>query len=187
MRMFDGPAGGAGRRVIGLDLPQESQAAPTAAERKAADRVLARYPQFQREQLLSLLQEVQAETGWLSEGLTRYLSKRLAVPFADLYGVISFYALLKTEPAGRTVLRVCDGVPCSLHGAREVGRHLQELLGVGPGEPTPGGRVSWEWFACLGQCDHAPAMLAGEEAIRGVTPAMLATVVREAGYARSDS
>jgi NADH:ubiquinone oxidoreductase subunit E len=61
------------------------------------------------------------------------------------------------------------------------------LLGVGPGEPTPGGRVSWEWFACLGQCDHAPAMLAGEEAIRGVTPAMLATVVREAGYARSDS
>jgi NADH:ubiquinone oxidoreductase subunit E len=44
----------------------------------------------------------------------------------------------------------CNGVPCYLHGAREPGVRLQELLGMGPGEPTRDGRLSWEWFACLG-------------------------------------
>jgi Thioredoxin-like [2Fe-2S] ferredoxin len=75
---------------------------------------------------------------------------------------ISFYALFKTEPAGRTVLRVCNGVPCYLHGAYELGLRLQELLGVGPGEPTPEGRLSWEWFACLRlmrACAHADRCL----------------------------
>jgi NADH:ubiquinone oxidoreductase subunit E len=48
------------------------------------------------------------------------------------------------------VLRACKGVPWCLHAADELGLRLQELLGVGPDEPTPDGRLSWEWFACLG-------------------------------------
>ena len=63
---------------------------------------------------------------------------------------------------------------------------MQDLLGVGPGEPTADGRVSWEWFACLGQCDHAPAMLAGETEVRHVTPEMLLQLVEEGGYAPAD-
>ena len=109
------------------------------------------------------------------------------MPFADLYGVISFYALFKTEPAGRTVLRVCNGVPCYLHDAYELGLRLQELLGVGPGEPTPDGRLSWEWFACLGQCEHAPAMLAGEEAVRGIITQTLDEIVADGGQTGEQS
>ena len=55
---------------------------------------------------------------------------------------------------------------------------MQERLGVGPVEPTPDGRLSREWFACLGQCDHAPAMLVGEEAAGQVTAATLDDMVR---------
>jgi NADH:ubiquinone oxidoreductase subunit E len=108
------------------------------------------------------------------------------VPFADLYGVISFYALFKTRPAGRTVLRVCNGIPCYLHGAYELGLRLQDLLGTGAGEQAPDGRVSWEWFACLGQCDHAPALLIDHEAVRGVTPAALDSIVKEAMHGPRD-
>lgn len=166
--------------AIQRDQPEVPVAAPTAAEREAANRALARYPAFRRDQLLPLLHDVHAETGWFSEELTRYLSQRLQVPFAELYGVISFYALFKTKPSGRIVLRVCKGLPCYLHGAYGIGEHLQELLGVGPEEPTPDGRLSWEWFACLGQCDRAPAMLIGEEALGNVEPALLEEIVREA-------
>jgi NADH-quinone oxidoreductase subunit F len=169
------------RAAIQLNQPEVPPAAPTAEEQAAAERVLARYPEFRRDRLLPLLHDVHAETGWFSLELTRYLSQRLGVPFADLYGVISFYALFKTARAGRTVLRVCNGVPCYLHGAYELGLRLQELLGVGPGEPTPDGRLSWEWFACLGQCEYAPAMLVGEEAVRGVTPQTLNEIVAEGG------
>jgi NADH-quinone oxidoreductase subunit E len=163
--------------AIQPDLPEAPPVAPAAEEREAADRVLARYPEFRRDQLLSLLHDIHAQTGWFSEALTRYLSRRTGVPFAELYGVISFYALFKTTPAGRTVLRVCNGIPCYLRGAFQIGLHLQELLGVGPGEVTPDGRVSWEWFACLGQCDHAPAMLVDEAVVRRVTPEILERIV----------
>jgi NADH:ubiquinone oxidoreductase subunit E len=173
-----------GARGIQRDQPEVPVAAPTHAERAAADAVLLRYPEFRRDQLLSVLHEVQAETAWFSEELTRYLSQRLSIPFADLYGVISFYGLFKTKPVGRTVVRVCKGLPCYLHGAAQIGEHLQLLLEHGPGEPTEDGRVSWEWFDCLGQCDFAPALLVGEEAVRGVTPDALEEIVREVAHDR---
>jgi len=166
-----------GRASIQREQPEVPQAAPTEAERAAADRVLARYPAFRRDQLLPLLHEVHAESGWFSEELTRYLSQRLAVPFADLYGVISFYALFKTKPAARTVLRVCKGLPCYLHGAYAIGEHLQALLGLAAEETSADGAISWEWFACLGQCEHAPAILVGEEPARRVTPESLEALV----------
>jgi NADH:ubiquinone oxidoreductase subunit E len=172
---------------IQREQPEVPPAAPTEAERAAADRVLARFPAFTRDQLLPLLHAVQAEAGWFSEEMTRYLSQRLGVPFADLYGVISFYALLKTGPAGRTVLRVCKGLPCYLHGAHQVGEHLQELLGVGPEEPVPDGSLSWEWFACLGQCDHAPAMLVGDDAVGEVRPELLEQLVEGARHVSNNN
>ncbi len=172
--------------AIQRDQPEVPPADPTPEERAAADAVLARYPEFRRDQLLPLLHEVHARTGWFSLELTRYLSQCLGVPFADLYGVISFYALFKTVPSGKTVLRVCNGLPCYLHGAYDLGVRVQEMLGVGPGEPTPDGRLSWEWFPCLGQCDYAPAMLAGEDEIRSVTPEVLEKIVSGGTHATSD-
>ena len=179
--------GGNGRARVELGLPEVPLAQPAEEERQAADRVLARYPHFSRDQLLPLLRDVQAETGWLSKEMTRYLSQRLTIPYADLYGVTTFYALLATRPAARTMIRVCRGVVCQLHDARELGRRMTELTGAGPGEPAADGEVKWEWFACIGQCDHAPALLVGEEAVRGVAPDQLESIVKEAAHGRAES
>lgn len=172
---------------VELGLPEVPRARPTEAERAAADRVLVHYPNFTRDQLLPLLRDVQAEAGWFSEEMTRYLSQQLRVPYADLYGVITFYALFKTQPAGRQVIRVCDGVMCRLRGSREIGQRLTESLGTGPGELANDGQVSWEWFACLGQCDHAPALLVGEEAHGDVRPEHLDSLIQEATRGSADS
>src|SRR6185312_8734042 len=134
-----------GRVAIQREQPEVPEAAPSPTEQAAADRVLARYPDFRRDQLLPVLHAVHAETGWFSEELTRYLSQRLGVPFADLYGVISFYALFKTKPTARAVLRVCKGLPCYLHGAYAIGEHLQALLGLAAEERSAEDDVSWEW------------------------------------------
>jgi NADH-quinone oxidoreductase subunit E len=168
-----------GRAAIQGEQPEVPEAAPTDAERAAADLALARFPDFRRDQLLPVLHAVHAETGWFSLELTRYLSQRLAVPFADLYGVISFYALFKTKPAARTVIRVCKGLPCYLHGAFALGEHLQSLLGTAAEEPSADGAIGWEWFACLGQCEYAPAILVGEEPARRMTPESLEALVEE--------
>jgi NADH-quinone oxidoreductase subunit E len=173
-----------GRSAIQREQPEVPEAAPSVAEQAAADIVLARYSAFRRDQLLPLLHEVHAETGWFSEELTRYLSQRLNVPFADLYGVISFYALFKTKPTARTVLRVCKGLPCYLHGAYAIGEHLQALLGLAAEELSAEGDISWEWFACLGQCEHASALLIGEEPVRRVTPESLEELVEKVRHGR---
>ena len=186
----NGMRSGNGRVRAELGLPEVPLAQLSEDERLAADGVLARYPRypgFSRDQLLPLLRDVQAETGWLSREMTRYLSQRLHIPYADLYGVMTFYALLTTQPAARTMIRVCRGVVCQLRGAQEIGRRMTELTGAGSGAPAGDGQIKWEWFACLGQCDHAPALLAGEEAVRDVTPEQLESIVKEATHGRADS
>lgn len=170
-----------------LGLPGVPTAQPTEEERQAAERALARYPRFSRDQLLPLLRDVQAEMSWLSKEMIRYLSQRLHIPYADLYGVTTFYALLRTEPAAPVIIRVCRGVVCQMRGAGELGRRMAELTGAGAGEPAADGLVRWEWFACLGQCDHAPALLIGEEAVRDVTPERLEPIIREATHGRADT
>lgn len=184
---MDDLARGNGRARAELGLPEVPLAQPTEEERQAADRALARYPLFSRDQLLPLLRDVQAETGWLSKELTRYLGQRLRIPYADLYGVMTFYALLQTQPATPAIIRVCRGVVCQMRGARELGRRMTELSGAGSGEPAADGQVHWEWFACLGQCDHAPALLVGEEAVRDVTPERLESIMTEATHGRADT
>ncbi len=187
MSGLDDPARGNGRVRAELGLPGVPLAQPTEEERQAAERALARYPRFARDQLLPLLRDVQAETGWLSQEMIRYLSQRLNIPYADLYGVTTFYALLRTQPATPAIIRVCRGVVCQMRGARELGRRMAELTGAGAGEPAADGRVAWEWFACLGQCDHAPALLVGEEAVRDVTPERLESIMTEATHGRADT
>ena len=51
------------RAAIQLDQPEVPPAAPTPEE-QAAEGVLARYPEFRRDQLLPLLHDVHADIMW---------------------------------------------------------------------------------------------------------------------------
>ena len=52
------------RAAIQFDQPEVLPAAPTPEEQAAAEHVLARYPEFQRDQLLPLLHDVHADIVW---------------------------------------------------------------------------------------------------------------------------
>src|SRR5690606_37667412 len=175
-----------------------------------------------RDLLLPALLALQKARGWISYPALAAVCRELTVPFADAYGVASFYSLLSVEPAPRTMLHVCDDVACRLKGARAVTERLERLLGPpyprrrvnGGGEITaagadgssgtgargPGAGVAangaaaadgtaagakgadgspsgddqpaagWSLCSCLGQCDRAPAVLAGEELLSAATP-----------------
>jgi NADH:ubiquinone oxidoreductase subunit E len=131
------------------EAPAPSELA-TADERAAVDQVLDRYPAFERSLLLPVLQDVQRQRGVLTKGLIGYLGSRVRVPFAEVYGVASFYALLASEHATPRI-RLCSGVPCILAGAERIGAALDQR--------------TWDWFPCIGQCDRAPAALVGEEPV----------------------
>ena len=63
-------------------------------------------------------------TGWISPGGLNYVSRRLAVPPAEAYGVATFYALFSVEQRPKTVVHVCDDVACRANGAAELAPRL---------------------------------------------------------------
>ena len=116
---------------------------PSAAERAAVDALLAAPPtgweggertpgrddrsarggkaaRDRRDLLLPALHAVQDRVGWVSEGALNYICKRLTVPPADAWGVVTFYDLLATEPRPPVVAHVCDDIACRLKGSRRI-------------------------------------------------------------------
>ena len=76
--------------------------------------------------------------------------------------VATFYNLLLRRPAGRTQIYVCDSISCDLCGAGRLIQELESALGIRLGEVTPDGEFSLLPIVCLGHCEKAPCLLAGE-------------------------
>jgi len=111
-----------------------------------------------RDKLLPTLHAVNDRIGWISEGALNYICRRLTVPPADAYGVVSFYALFSTTPRPPFVLHVCDDIACMTAGAGQLCEELEQTVGA-PGAPLVNGMSTWLRSPCLGQCERAPAAL----------------------------
>ncbi len=157
-----------------------SAARPNDAERAAVDAVLGppesgwdggrrehgdgrvarggREARDRRHLLLPALHALQDRVGWLSEGGLNYVSLRLTVPPAEVWGVATFYHLFATAPRPPLVAHVCDDIACRLAGAESICEELERTLGPA-GAPCKNGRATWLRSPCLGQCERAPAAL----------------------------
>jgi NADH-quinone oxidoreductase subunit F len=111
-----------------------------------------------RSQLLPALHALQDRIGWISQPALNYISKRLAVPPAEAYGVATFYALYATKPRPPVVAHVCDDIACRVAGAEQICADLRRAVGP-EGEAARDGRVGWQRSPCLGLCDLAPAAM----------------------------
>jgi NADH-quinone oxidoreductase subunit F len=97
--------------------------------------------------------------GWVSRGALNYISLRLEVPPAELWGVATFYHLLSTSPRPPVVAHVCDDIACRIRGGEALCEALERLVGP-PGAASGGnGASAWMRSPCLGQCERAPAAL----------------------------
>ena len=83
----------------------------------------------QRHRLLPALHAVQDRVGWVSRGALNYICRRLTVPPAEAWGVLTFYHLLGTSPRPPVVAHVCDDIACRLRGAEGLCRDLEAVLG----------------------------------------------------------
>jgi NADH-quinone oxidoreductase subunit F len=111
-----------------------------------------------RTELLPALHAVQDRVGWISQPALNYISRRLAVPPAEAYGVATFYALFATKPRAPLMAHVCDDIACRLAGAETICDDLTRTVGP-EGGADHDGRVGWLRSPCLGLCELAPATL----------------------------
>ncbi|HEV3348057.1 MAG TPA: NAD(P)H-dependent oxidoreductase subunit E, partial [Methylomirabilota bacterium] len=123
-----------------------------------------------RDLVLPALNAIQARVGWVSRGALNEISRRLEVPPAELWGVVTFYHLLATTPRPPVVAHVCDDIACRIKGGEALCEALEHVLGP-PGAARDGAATAWMRSPCLGQCERAPAVLvtAAGEAPRAIT------------------
>ncbi|MFF3909845.1 NADH-ubiquinone oxidoreductase-F iron-sulfur binding region domain-containing protein [Streptomyces sp. NPDC001848] len=126
------------------------------ADRTGADLRWARGGRAARDRrdlLLPGLHALNDRVGWISEGGLDYLCRRLTVPPAEAYGVVTFYSMFSVRPRPATVVHVCTDLACTAAGAPGLCDGIESRLG-------PGSGVSVERSPCLGLCERAPAALA---------------------------
>lgn len=123
--------------------------------------------------LLPALHTAQKMYGFIPIQVATEVGRILGVPMAEVYGVIDFYSLLYQQPVGDRVLRVCTDPSCALGGGQAILAEVCRRLDIPPGGTSDDGTITVESSHCLGLCDHAPAVLYGENPIGPVDPTNL--------------
>jgi NADH-quinone oxidoreductase subunit F len=134
-----------------------SVASPTA-EIRFTDKMLEGLP-TEASSLITALQEVNSEFGYLPKDSILRVCETLGVPPARAYHVATFYSAFSLTPKGEHTIKVCTGTACHVRGAPRVTDELSRLLGVQPGETTADGKVSLETVGCLGACALGPVVV----------------------------
>lgn len=121
--------------------------------------VLANLSPQGRTALLPALHAAQELYGYIPEPVATAVGQALRVPLAEVYGVIDFYALFYREPVAKTVIHVCGDPACGMAGADGVMKVMSQQIErhIVAGQTHASIRV--ERAACLGLCEHAPALL----------------------------
>jgi NADH-quinone oxidoreductase subunit E len=90
---------------------------------------------------------------------------------AQVQDTLSFYGFFKQDrPHGEVRAWVCRSVSCYLMGADALLNRMCDRLHIHPGDTTSDGKLTLEYAECLGACEHAPCMLAGETLHTSLTP-----------------
>lgn len=118
--------------------------------------------------VIEALKIVQQHHGWVSDERLQAVADYLGMSPAEVDSVATFYNLIFRKPVGRHVILLCDSISCYVMGYKKLYEALNEQLKIKFGETTPDGRFTLLPNACLGCCDHAPALMIGEDLFRDV-------------------
>jgi NADH:ubiquinone oxidoreductase subunit E len=98
---------------------------------------------------------------------------------AQVEAVATFYDMYNLEPVGRHLVEVCTNLSCALVGAQAVVDALADELGVGPGETTEDGAITFRLVECAGGCGYAPVVIVDHRYREPVRPDDVPSLVEE--------
>ncbi len=150
----------------------------TASEERV-NKVLAGF-EGKPSELITILQHVQQEFGYLSAQVMNRIARFTGVPESTIFGVATFYAQFKFVPVGRNVIKVCRGTGCHVNGAPRLLDEIAKQLDIGDGETTPDRKFTLETVACFGSCALAPVLVMNNRVYGRVTPAKVREILQEA-------
>jgi NADH-quinone oxidoreductase subunit E len=150
----------------------------TETEMQAIDHEVKLLP-HKKAAVIEALKIVQQHRGWVSDESVEAIAAHLEISPAEVDSVATFYNLIFRKPVGRHIILLCDSISCYVMGYRKLYEALQQKLGIRFGETSSDKRFTLLPNACLGCCDHAPALMIDENLYRDVTVEMLDQIVEE--------
>ncbi len=110
--------------------------------------------------IISLLQDIQNEFGYIPEEVVRWFSHRLDIPASRFFGIATFYAQFHLQPRGKNIVTTCCGTACHVKGSERLLNGLVKELNLSPGENTTADRqITIEKVNCVGACSIAPVVI----------------------------
>lgn len=109
--------------------------------------------------LIEILHKAQHIFGYLPRDVQLFIARKLGIPGAEVFGVVSFYSYFTTKPRGKHTISFCMGTACYVKGADKIMERLKEKLGIESNEITKDGLFSLKDVRCLGTCGMAPIMM----------------------------
>lgn len=122
------------------------------------------------EMVIDVLRAIQARHGWIPDAGVELAARVLGTSPLKVEEIATFYDKLYRRPVGRKVIHVCDSICCWTRDAEAIYAHLQQKLGIAPGETTADGAFTLLPTCCLGACGDAPAMMIGMTTYGQLTP-----------------
>jgi len=149
------------------------------AATKSVETILLSHPGAGRDHLIPILQEVQANEGFLSRESIAKVGAELHLPASKIFGVATFYNMFRFVPKGKYHVMVCRGTACHVKGSKRVLDMVTKTLKLQPGETSRDGLFSLEVVACMGACGLAPVVNINGQFHAKVTPMKLQRILDE--------
>jgi NADH-quinone oxidoreductase subunit E len=145
------------------------------------DHELTKYPADQKQSaVMSALRFVQDESGWIAPDAIDDVAAYLGMAPMAVYEVATFYHMYNLKPMGKHTLTVCTNLSCTLCGALDTVKYIEQKLGIGMGEVTADGKFGLREGECMGACIDAPLMTVSNKKLCGrLTPAKIDEILAE--------
>lgn len=110
--------------------------------------------------IISLLQDIQNEFGYIPEDAVLWFSKKLDIPASRFFGIATFYAQFHLSPRGKNIITTCCGTACHVKGSERLINGLMKELALPEGEQTTSDKeFTLEKVNCVGACSIAPVVI----------------------------
>ncbi len=151
----------------------------TSEKQSKLNGILKKYD-YKKSNLIAILQQIQEVYRYLPEEALTYVSVKMGLSPASVFGVATFYSQFSLNPKGKFEIKVCDGTACHVRGSMPVFNAIKKKLGLtGEKITTDCLRFSVETVSCLGACGLAPVVMINDKVYPKMTSEAMSIVLDE--------
>jgi len=142
----------------------------TQKTREKIREIEGQYPD-KRSAVMGAVWAVQREhEGTLTKLDLEEIAQLLSISPVEVQAAATFYTMYNVvEPVGEYHIQVCHNISCSLLGAENLIAHIENVLGIQPGQTSADKKFSLTTVECLGSCGTAPMMQINDDYYEDLT------------------